>query len=249
LLASTGTVNLPPKKDGTVRIWDAETGQQLALFETSGVRQLAFSADSSMLAAGTGGDPLQVIVWDVMSLTEKNILKGVFNAIAFSPDGQLVAAGSRDNFVHIIDISTGQETESFAGHKGWVEATTFSPSGELLATGSDDATIQLWHTETGNKPHALKGHTGGIDLLSFSTDERVLASLGSGTKISRIGDQISLSVGPSDQVVRFWNVETGEELARLEGVDGISSISFSADWTRIVTGDGNGHIKLWRISN
>ena len=247
LLASTGTVNLPPKRDGSVRIWDVKTGKELAVFKTTGTSQLTFSPDSATLAGAGGGDPLQVILWDAGSGSEKRIIKGVFSYAAFSPDGNLLASGSRDDQVHVIKTATGEEAMKLAGHGGWIKAAAFSPKGGLLASGSEDMNIHLWDTANGNKLQSLTGHKSEIGFLAFSADGNVLASLGSGTNVTREGGRISISVGPKDKSLRFWDVKTGKEIALIEVPDGISEVSFNSDWTLMATSSGKDFIQLWSV--
>src|SRR5438876_963050 len=57
-LASTGTVNLPPQRDGSVRVWDVTAGTQLATVATAGTNALTFSPDGTLLAGASGGDPV-----------------------------------------------------------------------------------------------------------------------------------------------------------------------------------------------
>jgi len=247
LLASTGTVNLPPDKDGTVRIWNISTGQQLAVFETPGINGLAFSPDGALLAGAGVGDPVQIILWDVETLSEKKTVSNVFNTISFSPDGGFMASGSRDEAVHIFEVATGKEVISLSGHNGLVSATIFSPNGELLASGGDDTTIQVWNTKTGKRLKSLTGHTTAVDFLAFSPDGRVLASLGSGIKITRSGGQIELSFSSEDKFVRFWDIEAGQQIGSIELPEGISVVSFNPEWTLIATGTGEGVIQLWGV--
>ena len=247
LLASTGTVNLPPKKDGSVRIWDVKTGQQLAVFKTNGIRHLTFSPDGALLAGAGGGDPVQVFLWDTRSASEKKTLKGVFSHASFSPDANLIASGSRDDFVHVINVSTGAEAMKLTGHAGWVKAAAFSPKGGTLASGGEDTIVNIWDLTTGNKLQSLTGHKSGIGFLAFSNDGSVLASLGSGTNVTRQGGRVSFTMGAQDKSLRFWDVKTGKEMALVEMPGGIGEVSFTSDWTLMATSSAKEVIQLWSI--
>src|SRR5262249_39663519 len=64
-------------------------------------------------------------------------------AVAFSPNGKLVASGSGDRTVRLRDPATGQGRGTLKGHSDWVWSVTFSPDGKLVASGSGDRTVRL----------------------------------------------------------------------------------------------------------
>jgi len=67
------------------------------------------------------------------------------NAVAFSPDGRLLASGGDDHKVRLWNPTTGQPIgHPLTGHTGWVLSVAFSPDGHLLASASGDKTIRIW---------------------------------------------------------------------------------------------------------
>ena len=71
------------------------------------------------------------------------------NAVAFSPDGTLIATASADRTARIWDTATGTATHH--PHRAYRpgDAVAFSPDGTLVATASDDGTARIWDPATG----------------------------------------------------------------------------------------------------
>jgi WD40 repeat protein len=70
---------------------------------------------------------------------------GNIDALAFSPDGSLLASASRDKTILVWDVALpAQPLATLSGHTSWVSTVTFSPDGRNLASSSLDGTIRLW---------------------------------------------------------------------------------------------------------
>ncbi|HBB92988.1 MAG TPA: hypothetical protein DC042_15055 [Bacteroidales bacterium] len=250
ILASTGTVFLGDPRDGVVRLWNIATGAELASVETApaGISQLAFSQDGSMLAgAEGGGGSLQVRIWNANNLSEIRTISGMFRMVALSPDGSRIATGKRDDQVYIMDVTTGNQITSFGGHTGWIESVAFSQNGQVLATGGEDRLINIRNPQNGQITGTLTGHTSYPDFLEFNPDGSLLSSVGSGTNITRTGGGISFSLSSEDKLLRIWDLEAETEfLPRVNtGTDVINGVSFSEDWSVLVTGSESGLIRIF----
>ena len=70
------------------------------------------------------------------------------DALAFSPDGRLLATGSRDRTAKLWDVET-ETVHATMAHEDWVAHIAFSPDGQLLATSSVDRISKLWDVESG----------------------------------------------------------------------------------------------------
>ncbi|KAF5351487.1 hypothetical protein D9757_013235 [Collybiopsis confluens] len=224
-------------RNGTVKIWDARTGTQIARESLQGhnesVQSVAFSPDGTRIVSGSGDQTIRI--WDATTGTQiGESLEGhdeSVQSVAFSPDGTRIVSGSGDQTIRIWDATTGTQIgESLEGHDGWVQSVAFSPDGTRIVSGSGDQTIRIWDATTGTQiGESLEGHDGWVQSVAFSPD---------GTRIVS---------GSGDQTIRIWDATTGTQIGEsLEGHDeSVQSVAFSPDGTRIVSGSGDQTIRIW----
>jgi WD40 repeat protein len=201
--ASDGRSIATGSVDGTVRIWDAETGAQKLTWQAHKLQVLGvgFSADGLRLA--TASRDGFVKVWDSQTGQEKLVLfvpapppdkkndnraEGILS-FAYSPAGELLAAGNADGTVKVWDARTGEEkkfnlkTHSGEGnHARGVPSLAFSPDGRRLVTAAlaqyrMPGQVKVWDTKTGQEKLTLRGPVG-IQGVAFSGDGRRIAACG-----------------------------------------------------------------------
>jgi WD40 repeat protein len=145
----------------TIKLWDVTTGSLVRTLtgHTDSVYSVAFSPDGRLLASGScqrnsnyfcsQGEikPGEIKLWDVTTGSLVRTLTGHTDSVysvAFSPDGRLLASGSRDATIKLWEVASGSLVRSLSGHVSDVTSVAFSPDGRLLASGSADNTIKLW---------------------------------------------------------------------------------------------------------
>ena len=131
-------------RSGTVKLWDTETGTNIATLEGAG-GPVVFSPDGRMLASR--GNVQEIKLWDLETRTDIMTLRGKAGAVfdlTFSPDGTTLVSGNGFGTIKFWDIATGQNIATLKGHTDIVFSVDFSPDGTILASGSQDGTVLIW---------------------------------------------------------------------------------------------------------
>ena len=218
---------LTGSNEGTARLWDG-TGRLLrelppadgiawGVVTLTASRAAAFSPDGGRLCVGYFSGVARVFDRDGIPLVT---LEGEHTdeilCVAFAPNGELNASGSRDGKVAVWD-DEGRVRHRFE-HGADVSSVSFSPDGEMLLTSSADGTACLWDLDRGSVRESFSGHRGGVYSATFAPDGRLVATSG------------------QDRNVRLWSLD-GTQRWSVEYDAVVWSVDFSPDG-RLLVGCG-----------
>lgn len=217
--------------DGTVRIWNAATSQEVRSLKghNGSVLAVRFSPDGLLLASG--GMDGTVRLWKPETGQQHRRLTahaGQVNSLCFSPEGLRLASGGTDKTVKVWSTETGQVQLTLTGHTSAVKSVCFSPDGQQVASGSEDSTAKVWDAKTGQELLTLRGHASYVNSICFSPDGKRLVS------------------GSSDHTAKVWEAQAGQELVSLKGhTNYVTSVRFSPDGRQLVSTGADRTIQTW----
>jgi eukaryotic-like serine/threonine-protein kinase len=187
-----GTRLVSAADDDTVRLWDAATGEAVAVLPGKG--PVRFSPDGKHLAfSSTDGT---VRVWDVTAHQDRVVLRGdapPHICLTFSPDSSRITTRAKDHTVHLWDATTGAHLRALRPRATPLGSVVFSPDGKRLAGGAADGTISVWDAAGGDARASWQAHSTRVETLAFSPDGTRLVSC-SGDYTLRIWDTFSPQV-------------------------------------------------------
>jgi len=228
---------------------------------------VAFARGGKSVASGSGDRSIRI--WNGKPPAKIDV-QGAVMALAYSPDGNLLASGTDGNAVQLHDARTHKPLQTIDGHKDTVVSLAFSPDSKTLFSGSLDRTIRQADFEKKAATVLVTRHPGDCAALTLSPDGKVLAVAGTNNTIRRFEAQTgkemltaevpqagvtSLACSPdgkliasagTDTIIRLWDAASSKEIKRWGGSGHADlHLAWSPDGKTLASGGGGDGVRTW----
>jgi WD40 repeat protein len=170
------------RQGATVRVWDAESGDRLAVFggTFADLYDATFRPDGRLLTTSLEEGYGAARLWDVAARRGIYVVRGaeVGGRAAFSSDGKRLVTTGDNAGARVWDAETGASVALLRGHSGPVVDAGFNREGTLVVTAGSDGTARVWEAETGAPLLTLPKRAGYLESAAFSSDGRMILTGG-----------------------------------------------------------------------
>jgi WD40 repeat protein len=228
--------------DGSLRLWDLESGRERARIPTlqGWETRVFFAPDSKTFATGGSNNAHAVLLWETATGKPIEPFLGhtsPVSSVSFSTDGRTVATSSwlGDPVVRFWDPQTGRLLRSLVTpNGGGVSAVAFSPDGKTLAVcDSSGEKVRILDVGTARERHALAGHAARCTCMAFSPDGQRVAS----------GDDFYNRTGNYEGRLCIWDAKAGKLVRQIQGIPGaIQRVLFTSDGRHVLAAANGVHV-------
>jgi WD40 repeat protein len=220
-------------KSGRVVVWDVVSGEHLMTLgqEYDTVLTADIRPDQSLIALG-GPTRLVKLYSTKTGELQHKIKKHTdwVSAVAFSPNGQMLASADRNGGISLWDPDSAQELFTLAGHKSAVTSLSWRADSKLLASSSEDGTVKLWEVQEGKQVKSWTAHSAGVLCVSYARDGHLVTC-------------------GRDNAVVLWDANGGKKRSfEFFGNLPLRAV-FNQDGSRIVATDFEGRCAVWGVAD
>ena len=243
-VTSDGRRAVSASLNGKLQVWDLESGQMLQTLKghIDIVHTVKILPDGRRAVSGSDDGTLRV--WDLESGQTLCTLEGHMGGIkdvAVTSDGRRAVSASEDMTLRLWDLESGQTLRTL-DHPGDFYAAAVTPDGSRAVSGSDDGTLRVWDLESGQTLRTLEGHTEcGQTLRTLEAHAECVQS------IAITPDGRCAVSASNNGTVRFWELESGQEIATFHGETAMRTLALASDGRTVVTGDDSGQVHFLRL--
>lgn len=176
--------------DRSVKLWQVATGELLITLTGHKLKITTVALNAAGILATASADST-IGIWQNNKMQRQLTGHvGSVTAIAFSPDGQMLASGGEDRSIRLWDTQTWTCRQVLPGHAWQVSSLAFISGGEVLLSGSWDKTVKFWQVDTGKEFDLLAGHTDSVTCLAIDAHEQ------------------KIFTGSRDRSIKAWELKT-----------------------------------------
>jgi len=232
LTTSDGQKYLSYSRDGTLKLWDGNSGKMLASMDHGEpVNHAVFNRDSSLiLSCAEDGSARIWRVADGQPAMPPMFHDDAVLSASFNRDESLVLTYGKDGVVQLWHAEDGSPAGPSMRHDQAVRGAAFSGDEELVLTFSEDGTARIWTAETSLPLGRIMEHSGPVLSASFIADEsRILTCSEDGT-------------------ARFWSMEGRPATPALKHGDNLQGAYWNNPRKTLATYGSDGLVRLWRAN-
>ncbi|KAL6092958.1 hypothetical protein STEG23_002904, partial [Scotinomys teguina] len=270
MFSPDGSSFLTASDDQTIRVWETKKVCKNSAVVLKQEIDVVFQENETMILAVDNIRGLQLIAGktgQIDYLSEAQV-----TCCCLSPHLEYVAFGDEDGAIKVIELPNNRVFTSRTGHKKAVRHIRFTADGKTLISSSEDSVIQVWNWQSEDYMF-LQAHQETVKdfrllqnsrLLSWSFDGTVkvwniitgriekdfICHQGTVLSCDISSDATKFSSTSADKTAKIWSFELLSPLHELKGHAGcVRCSAFSLDGILLATGDDNGEVRIWSVSN
>lgn len=246
VISSDGQFALSCSWDGTLRLWDLNTGATTRRFvgHNKDVLSVAFSADNRQIVSGSRDKTIKL--WNTLgeckfTITEHQHTEWI-SCVRFSPSSTnpLIVSCGWDKLVKVWNLNNCQLKTDLVGHEGYLNTVTVSPDGSLCASGGKDGTAMLWDLNEGKLLYKLDANDIIYSLVFSPNRYWLCAATGSSIKIWDLESKVT--------VADIRLEDDGEEHGKRYIAPYCTCLCWSADGSTLFAGYTDCMIRVYSVA-